>query len=147
MIRRTTQLMTLGALNRICTWIDAVAYRPAVVKLTERLPRWWNCQLAHASMKLDDRWETGYWRSEAAPAAPNGPCDACGRRAAWLIVGGIEPEEDTELNVGEPDYLERHPVQLCGWCRLDFVSPPESREELDRILADARERSVSWHWR
>jgi len=127
-----------------CTLIDQVVYRPAVVKATAWLPRWWNCQLAHLSMKLDDRWGTGFWESSAAPAAPNGPCDACGRRSAWLVLGGTEAGED-----GDPDadYLATHEVKLCGWCKLDFSEPPADRGELDRMLADARARSVSWSWR
>jgi hypothetical protein len=31
-------------------WIDEVAYRPAVVKVTMPLPRWWRCDLARLSM-------------------------------------------------------------------------------------------------
>ncbi|HYG96424.1 MAG TPA: hypothetical protein VD741_04875 [Solirubrobacterales bacterium] len=143
------QLRIVRALNQACVWVDEVAYRPAVVKLTRPLPRWWSCQLARASMKLDDRWGTGYWDSDEAPAVPGGPCDACGRRAAWLVYGGsydgVEDEEPGELDDG--DYLDRHEVQLCGWCRLEFSSPPESKEELDRLLALSRERSVSWRWR
>jgi hypothetical protein len=133
--------LVVNALNRACTLIDAVTYRPFIVKLTERLPRWWGCQLAHLSMRLDDRWGTGYWASDDAPAAPEGLCDACRRRPAWLVIGGVEHE------AGEASYLERHPVQLCGWCRLEISSPPQSEQELNRILADARARSVSWRWR
>jgi hypothetical protein len=137
LMQRRIKLGLVRGLNQACLWVDEVAYRPAVVKLTSPLPRWWNCQLAHASMGLDDRWGTGYWDSDEAPPAPGGPCDACGRRAAWLVVGGGEGDE----------YLDRHPVELCGWCRLEFSSPPENQEELERLLTSARERSVSWHWR
>lgn len=124
-------------------WIDAVLYRPAVVKLSAWLPRWWNCQLAHLSMRLDDRWGTGYWRSESAPAAPNGPCDACGRRAAWLMIGGAESDEELDTE----DYLQLHPIQVCGWCRLDSSAQIESQADLDRALDEARGRSVTWAWR
>lgn len=147
---RRAQLSVVRGLNRACLWVDEVAYRPAVVKLTAPLPRWWNCQLAHASMRLDDRWGTGYWDSDAAPPAPEGSCDACGRRAAWLVVGGPEGEGESEgdgSGLDETDYLRRHPVRLCGWCRLEFSSPPETKAELDRVLALAGERSVSWRWR
>jgi len=141
MNRRAAQILVVKTLNRMCTWVDAIAYRPAAVKLTERLPRWWSCQLARASMKLDDRWGTGYWSSEDAPAAPEGTCDACKRRAAWLAVGGLSDGES------EPTYLDLHPVDLCGWCKLEIASPPRNQIELDRILADARARSVAWPWR
>jgi hypothetical protein len=137
-MRRRIQLGVVRGLNRACLWVDEVAYRPAVVRLASRLPRWWNCQLAHLSMKLDDRWGTGYWDSDDAPPVPGGPCAACGRRAAWLVIGGDDEGDD---------YLGRHPVELCGWCRLEFSSPPENEEELERVLASARERSVSWRWR
>jgi hypothetical protein len=134
---RRLKLGFLRGLNRACLVVDEIAYRPAVVKLTEPLPRWWSCQFARASMWLDDRWGTGYWSSDEAPPAPEGLCDACGRRAAWLVVGGP----------GGSDYLADHPVELCGWCRLEFSSPPENQVELDRVLARAREQSVSWRWR
>lgn len=149
MSRRAVQLGIVRALNRMCLAVDEVLYRPAVVKLTQRLPRWWNCGLAHVSMKLDDRWGTGYWDSDAAPAAPNGPCDACGRRASWLVVGGVNAEDGAGGPAGEQqgDYLAGHQVQLCGWCRLDTSTPPADRAALDRILAEARARSVSWSWR
>lgn len=133
-------------LNRACTWVDDVAYRPVVVRLTARLPRAWNCQLAHLSMALDDRWGTGYWQSELAPAAPNGPCAACRRRAAWLVVGGADPE-DGESRGGSLSYLDRHPVELCGWCRLDTSLPVHTREEVERMLAEAGARSIGWRWR
>jgi len=60
----------VSLLNLACTAIDAVAYRPVVVRLTRRLPRWWRCDLTRLSMFLDDRWNTGYWSGEDAPAAP-----------------------------------------------------------------------------
>lgn len=140
-MRRAMRLWIVRTLGMLCTWIDAVAYRPAVVKLTAWLPRWWNCQLAHLSMRLDDRWGIGYWRSDQAPAAPNGPCDACGRRAAWLEIGGTEPDEEP---AADDDYLQRHPIQVCGWCRLDPSVPIDNEADLVRALGDARARSVSW---
>jgi hypothetical protein len=69
--------------------IDEVLYRPAVVKAFARLSRWWNCDLARLSMRLDDRWGTGYW--DEAGIAPGAPCDARGRRAAilWLVSASV----------------------------------------------------------
>jgi hypothetical protein len=132
-------------MNRACTAVDAVAYRPAVVRLTRRLPVWWHCQLAHASMALDDRWGTGYWESDSAPPVPEGLCEACGRRAAWLTVGGTHDEDDEED--GNGDFLDDHLVNLCGWCQLDLSRRPRNRTELDAILAEAGERSIGWRWR
>lgn len=136
-MRQRIQLDLVRGLNRACLWIDEVAYRPAVVKLASPLPRWWNCHLARLSMKLDDRWGTGYWDSGEAGPVPGGRCDACGRRAAWLVIGGDEEGED---------YLACHPVETCGWCRLEFDSPPRNRAELERVLELAGEKSVSWRW-
>jgi hypothetical protein len=110
------RLRIVRGLNTACTLVDRVVYRPAVVKATVWLPRWWNCQLAQVSMKLDDRWGTGFWES----GEDGGP---------------------------DADYLAAHEVKLCGWCKLDFSEPPADRGELDRMLADARARSVSWSWR
>ena len=62
----------VSLLNLACTAIDAVPYRPVVVRLTRRLPRWWRCDLTRLSMFLDDHWNTGYWSGEDAPAAPGG---------------------------------------------------------------------------
>ena len=139
----------VGALNSACTAVDAVAYRPAVVRLTLALPRWWSCQLAHLSMRLDDRWGTGYWSSDPAPAAPEGLCDACKRRAAWLVVGGRDEDDDAEDD-GAAWFLAEHPVHLCGWCQLDSWDgdgPIETIAALDRALARARQKSIAWSWR
>jgi hypothetical protein len=138
------KLAIVRILNWLCTVIDALAYRPAVVKLTERLPRFWTCQAAHASMALDRRWRTGFWTSADAPAVPGGPCDACGRRAALFTIGGWA--EKTKNDIDRP-YLADHVVQLCGWCCLDGNARPADRAELDRALATARSRSVAWRWR
>jgi hypothetical protein len=145
-VKASLRLMILRDLNGICTLIDEVAYRPIVVKLTERLPQWWSRQLAHLSMKLDDRWGAGYWESNAAPAAPNGPCEACGRRAAWLVIGATEPDYGDDQD-DVPDFLELHPIQVCGWCKPNFPSRPRGRADVDRALAEARALSVSWRWR
>jgi hypothetical protein len=136
------------ALNTACTAVDAVAYRPAIVRLTMQLPRWWRCQFAHLSMRLDDHWETGYWSSDSAPAAPEGLCDACGRRAAWLIVGGRWDEDDPEGVYDGTSFRTENPAHLCGWCRFDSDDTPiETNEDLDHALNNARRRSIAWAWR
>jgi hypothetical protein len=142
-MQRRIKLGLVRGMNRACLWVDEIAYRPAVMKLTNRLPRWWSCHLAHLSMKLDDRWGTGYWDSDEAGPVPGGPCAACGRRAAWLVIGGYEEDEDEE---GE-NYLARHPIEVCGWCRLESDSPIQNPAELERALDLAREKSISWRWR
>ncbi|MFN2472003.1 MAG: hypothetical protein ABR583_13655 [Gaiellaceae bacterium] len=131
--------LTVCALNAACYAIDEVAYRPAVVRLTERLPRWWRCELGRLAAWLDERWDTGVWGEFAGPG---GACDACGRRAAWLDLGGIDPDDpDSE------DFLARHRIVLCGWCDLDPAwFPIEDAETLRAALAGARARSVSWRW-
>ena len=138
------KLAIVRILNWLCTVIDGLAYRPAVVKLSERLPRFWMCQAAHASMALDRRWRTGFWPSSDAPAVPGDPCDACGRRAALFTLGGWGEKAETDI---ERPYLADHVLQLCGWCRLDEDARPADRAELDRTLATARSRSVAWRWR
>jgi hypothetical protein len=138
--------LIVQALNTACTLVDGVACRPAVVRLTRPLPRWWNCELAHLSMRLDDRWGTGYWSSPYAPPAPAGRCEACRRRAAWLVVGGpLEPE----LLEGEEDdlYLATHKVELCSWCRLADDAPIRTATDLERALRRAGDASIGWFWR
>lgn len=131
------------ALNTACTWVDDVVYRPAVVRLTLPLPRWWSCQLAKLSMRLDDRWGTAYWESDEAPAAPQGLCEACARRAAWLVIGGTDEEDDEPAEY----FLASRPVHLCGWCRFDGDRAIESEDDLARALSEARTRSIAWRWR
>jgi hypothetical protein len=121
--------------------IDEVLYRPAVVKAFVRLPRWWNCDLARLSMRLDDRWGTGYW--DEAGIAPGGPCDACGRRAAIHMLGG--PPDDPQEDDAPRWYLEDHPVHLCGWCRIE--GRIDDAAALEAALTAARPKSVSWRWR
>ncbi len=118
--------------------IDEVLYRPAVIKAFSWLPRWWLCDLAKVSIWLDDRWETGYWKS--AGCEPGGPCEACGRRAAIHVYGGLEPDL-------EPDggYLDGRPVRVCGWCQLG--GPLLDEGDVQRELALARADSVAWRWR
>lgn len=140
--QRVLQTCVVKGLHSACTIVDAVAYRPVVIRLTEPLPRWWSCGLTDISMKLDERWQLGFWASAASPPAPQGVCEACGRRAAWLVVGGIDADDEPL----EGTYLTEHPVGLCGWCRLRSA-PFGSRQELELALGEAKRHSVSWRWR
>lgn len=117
--------------------LDVVLYRPAVVKAFLWLPRWWLCDLARLSMRLDDDWGTGYW--ENAVIVPGAPCEACGRRASIHVYGGPDPE------IGVHDYIEIHPVHVCGWCHLE--GPLMNEADVERELALARADSVAWRWR
>ena len=126
------------ALARMDGVLDAVLYRPAVVKAFLWLPRWWLCDLAKWSMRLDDHWGTGYW--ESAVIAPADPCEACGRRASVHVYGGPIPDAGA-IN----DYMESHPVHVCGWCHLE--RPMLSKADVDSELALARADSVAWRWR
>jgi hypothetical protein len=129
----------VGALDRACGVVDTFAYAPAVVKLTSRLPRWWCCELARLSVCLDNRWSSGYWEDGGAP---EGLCDACGRRAAWLVVGGRDWMEDIEP---DDSFMESHPVHLCGYCNLP-PGPIETPAQLAAALACARDHSIAWSW-
>jgi hypothetical protein len=149
---RSLKLAVVRVLSAACELVDEVAYRPAIVKLTLPLPRWWSCQLAHLSMRLDRRWQTGYWKSESSPPAPVGICDACKRRAAWFDVGGWADRDqeyggDTPLEDDEHDYLAHHTVHLCGWCELEHGRAPQHAKDLAAMLDIARSRSISWRWR
>lgn len=148
MSRRALELFVVRGLNQACDLVDSVAYRPAIVHLTRRLPLFWHCQLARASIALDERWGTGYWDSPGGPPVPEGLCDACRRRAAWLVIGGSWDEDELDDDGDEDrDFLDEHPVHLCSWCHLDVASRPSNQVELDAILADAAERSIAWRWR
>jgi hypothetical protein len=138
------KLRLVSGLNAACTLVDQLAYRPAVVKLTMPLPRWWRCDLAKLSMWLDDRWATGYWSSPMAPAVPGGLCDACHRRSAIHVRGG--PHEEWGGEPPDPgDFLGNHPVHTCGWCDPDLIGVHDV-QSLGVALADARRRSVGWKW-
>jgi len=119
--------------------LDEVLYRPAVVKATLGLPRWWLCELAKASRWLDDRWHVGYWDDDAI--VPGGACEACGRRAAIHVYGGVDPDD----NDPPDDLIARRPVYLCGWCRIE--GPILTDDDLRRELDAARGCSVAWRWR
>ncbi len=128
----------IGTLEKIDEALDQVLYRPAVVRAFRWVPRWWLCDLAKLSIWLDERWSTGWWEEERIE--PGGPCQACGRRAAIHVLGGPGPD-------GEhfDDFLETHPVYLCGWCPIP--GPIKSQDDLERALVAARSASVSWRWR
>lgn len=148
MHRPTTKLAFVRVLYWLCGWIDEVAYRPVVVKLTHRLPWFWRCQFSLLSMKLDRRWGTGFWTAPNAPPAPDRLCDACRRRAAWLEAGGHYEGIDDDAS-GELGFLASHPVNLCRWCHLDtdFNEPPQTSDELEQVLREAGARSIGWRWR
>jgi len=133
--------MVVVGLNQMCVLVDDVVYRPAIVRLTLRLPRWWRCELGQLSVWLDERWGIGYWQTDdQRTLAPGDLCDVCGRRPAHLEVGGLW--EDVEP---EGDFMESHPLRLCFWCQLD--APIESEEQLSTAIADARACSIAWRWR
>ena len=119
--------------------LDELLYRPAVVKATEWLPRWWQCDLARLSRRLDERWQVGWWDQESI--VPGSLCAACGRRASIHVYGGVDPDDEDPPT----DLLARTPVEVCGWCRLD--GQISTQDDLQRALAAARSRSVSWRWR
>jgi hypothetical protein len=130
-------------LDVACRAIDKLAYRPAVVRATMRVPRWWNCELARLSVLLDDRWHTGNW----GDWRPGSVCDVCGRRAAWLTLGG--PEEDgldSDDNAPGPALpLDDEALSLCYWCHLPM--PITTDAELAAAIDAARSRSIAWAWR
>jgi hypothetical protein len=131
----------VSGLETACQAVDTVMYRPFMVKLTERLPVHWHCQLGAASVALDDRWGTEYWDG----MEPTELCDACGLRAAWLTIGGRWDEDDLDDDDPEDEhYLADHPVNVCGWCRLDGDDPIENAEQLELALARAKAETVRW---
>jgi hypothetical protein len=136
--RMSARRLIVVTLERACAAVDAVAYRPAVIKLTLGLPRWWRCELARLSVWLDDRWGTDHWTA----GRPTRVCDVCKRRAAWLVVGGRDWLEDIE-----PDhsFMEEHPVNVCGYCQL-LGGPIKNAEQLAVSMAQAREKSIAWRW-
>lgn len=118
--------------------LDELLYRPAVVRAFRWAPRWWLCDLAKLSMRLDEHWDIGYW--EQVGIVPGRPCEACGRRASIHVYGGRDEDEEP---IG--DFLEDHPVYTCGWCSLD--GPTVTESDVRRELARAGTESVSWRWR
>ncbi|MGH2689620.1 MAG: hypothetical protein ACRDKW_12545 [Actinomycetota bacterium] len=135
----------MTGLNRACLPVDAVACRPAVVRLTGALPRWWDCALARLSVTLDERWGTVSWNDETGPPVPGKHCAACGRRPAIFVLGGEDPEDG--YFVDGDSHLRDHPVLLCGWCQPADVERIADEAGLERPLREAAERSISWRWR
>jgi hypothetical protein len=119
--------------------LDGVFYRPAVVQAFAWIPRWWQCELAKLSCRLDDRWQVGYWRDDGRPGVP---CEVCGRRASWLEIGGRDPEVD---DPEEHWFLDDRTIPLCSWCQIR--GPITDEDDLERELADARRASISGRWR
>jgi hypothetical protein len=113
-------------LARLDEVFDTVLYRPAIVRAFRWFPRWWMCDLARASMWLDNRWETHWWRSAIVPERA---CAACGRRASIAVIDGVDGSE----------------IGLCGWCVIE--GPVFTQADMDRELAAARARSVASRWR
>ncbi len=147
MVKNKIQLTVLRFLNAACNVVDAVAYRPAVVKLTLRIPHWWSCQLARLSVLLDERWGAGYWESENSPPMPNGLCDCCGRRAAWQYAGDYANDpEFADSDISANDYLAWHRVRLCTWCYPDLADI-NNQDDLEERFSVARDLSISWKWR
>lgn len=122
-------------LTSACAVADGFLYRPFVVRATPFLPRWWNCRLARLSLHLDERWGTGFWEGESAPAAPGGPCSACGLRPSPFVLDVVD--EDRYADTAGI-------VRLCGWCRIE--APVLTERNLSGRLSATRRRSVSWRW-
>jgi len=129
-------------LSKLDEGLDEVLYRPAVVKAFRWLPRWWMCDLAQLSQYLDDRWKTGYWKDHWL--VPRGRCEACGRRAAWLMIGGTDDLDVEHLTAEELEVLGR-PVYLCGWCQVRGFT--ENEEQLQAAMQEAAAESIAWRWR
>ena len=118
-------------------WLDAIMYRPVIVRAFMWLPRWWLCDLAKLSIALDERWGVGHWNDDKA--WPGRPCEACGRRASIHTYGGRDRDETP---TGE--FLDTRTVQVCGWCRPD--GPMMNEDDVQQQLAKARRRSIAWRW-
>ena len=133
------------ALNSADAAVDDFAYRPAVVRMTLPLPRWWRCELAQLSIWLDERWHLGLWDTgDGLTVAPRGMCDICHRRPANLEVGGSWEDLGVE---DDGSYMQAHPLQVCSWCQLGPAAQIENDDQLAAAIADARKRSISWRWR
>jgi hypothetical protein len=133
-------------LNRCCELVDEIAYRPAVIRLTLPLPRWWRCEFSHLSMRLDARWNLGLWDTgRERTLAPGGECDICHRRPAMHEVGGSMEDLGVEA---DGSYMEAHPLQTCGWCKLPYGEIGND-QQFAAGISDARARSISlrrWRW-
>lgn len=137
-------------LARACGIVDLVLYRPAVVRMIGGFRHSWRCQLARASIVLDDRWNTDYWND--GPPFPSGQCEACTRRAAWLYCGGwaLETEEERgfELDAeGAASFMANRRVILCGYCILGADVDVQSEKDLQKALVEAGRWSTRWSLR
>jgi len=139
------KLGVVSGLNQACLLVDEVAYRPAIVRLTLPLPRWWRCELAKLSVWLDRRWGLEYWGgdSDLRTMAPGQLCDVCHRRPTSLEAGEVAVDLGDEET---GDYMESHPLKMCFWCKLP-ESPIESDKQLAAAIAASRAESISWRWR
>jgi hypothetical protein len=119
------------ALAKVDEALDAVLYRPAVVKATMWMPRWYSCEIARLSELLDERWQVGWWND----SGPEGLCEICGRRAAWLEYQGGE----TASGFISPT------IVTCSWCTLS--GPTLTEDEWGEAIGATRRASISWRWR
>ena len=133
----------ISSLARADDAVDAIAYRPAVVKAFAWVPRWWRCDLARLSIALDRRWGVGWWDDYG----PSGVCEACGRRAAWVVIGGWDEDLLGPRTASSTAFVDDRQVRLCGWCHLSDGPFPQSEDQLQEELRQAGAESVSWRWR
>lgn len=133
---RRALVALLEAADRLVDWF---AYRPAVVRLFLFLPRWWACDLVRRSVRLDERWGTGYWTDESWWPGPL--CEACGRRTAWAYVGGLDDDEEP---YGQ--YLDTRRIDPCLSCDIGPTEVLKSEPDVQAALKRARTSSVSWRW-
>ena len=140
----------VAGLEKLDEAIDEIAYRPTVVKAFMWVPRWWQCDLARLSVRLEERWDTGFWDWDWI--VPGATCEACGRRASIHLYGGPiddEPDDyeadDTEEDIWAGSVLSDRAIHLCGWCHLQ--GPILTEEDLARELRAARADSIAWRWR
>lgn len=137
---RTAIVIGLG---KTCELIDAVLYRPKVMRVTQRFPLFWNCQSAKLSWRLDDRWGIEWWGDTGRP---DGTCEACHRRAAWQQAGGWahESEEERGYPLAPEDidnFMANRAVHLCGYCSLSGIQI-NTEEELQQALRVAGNESM-----
>lgn len=138
---RSLKLGVIRILDTSCQAVDAVAYRPAVVKATIWWPWPWTCQFAKFGLWLDKRWGTDY-----QGFYPQGKCDVCRRRASWITVGGYDPDDPDDEAPETDDFMGNNPVNLCGWCDLDALNV-EDVASFEIAKSKARAKSISWRWR
>ncbi len=138
------------ALWRMDDYVDWILLRPVTVQLFSFLPRWWQCELAKLSERLDERWKTGVWNIQLDPNVNErlivGPvCDACRKRASSVTVGPMGEGGDTEGH--EQGFFDTHEIGLCSWCAPEFRDEGiESEADLQKELERVRDRTVSWRW-